>query len=234
MKKLLLAFLLLQQTVFAQSTFEGSLSISFKNEKNATTQTDVKVKGAEVYIKQSVNGNAKYDHFVINLKTRELYTVSAASKKVIIKYQLDSLLAFYERENLKEGFVRNFPAELKLTDKAIEKDGVRQTKFVAETNLLKITGWVSDAQTPINDLIPFLRLINSWNEAQGGNIIEAETTYKVGKRESSVKVTVKKEAVTKETFELPKGYETRDFAKMMEEQRGNKELKTIVQTFGEF
>ncbi len=234
MRKLLFVFLMLQQFAFAQSAFEGTLAITHKNEKNQSTVTEVKVKGKEVYVKQTQNGNKKYDHFVVNLATRELFTVSTESKKVIIKYNLDSLLAFYERENLKEGYTRNYPAEMKLTDKATEKDGVRLTKFVAETNLVKITGWVSDAKTPMNELIPFLRLIGSWNEAQGGNITEAETAYKVGKRESSVKVVLKTETISKDIFSLPKGYELKDFSKIMEEQKGNKELKTIVQTFSEF
>lgn len=234
MKKLLFAFLMLQQFAFAQTGFEGTMAVTYKNEKNQSTVTEVKVKGKEVYIKQTQNGNKKYDHFVVNLETRELFTVSTESKKVIIKYNLDSLLAFYERENLKEGYVRYYPAEMKLTDKAIEKEGVRQTKFVTETNLVKITGWVSDFKMPVNELIPFLRLIGSWNEAQGGNITEAETDYKVGKRQSSVKVAVKTETISKDIFSLPKGYELKDFSKIMEEQRGNKELKTIVQTFSEF
>ena len=89
----------------------------------------------------------------------------------------------------------------------------------------------------MNTLIPFLQLLGNWNDANSSvknQIFEAEVSSKVSKKESKVKVTVTNEPVAKEMFVLPKTYLLKDFSKLMNEERDNKSLKTIIQTFAEF
>ena len=224
-------------SVFAQTSFEGTLNIFYTNEKSESILCEIKVKGNDVYIKQNENGNKIYDRFVINLQSRELYTISAHDRKVIIKYHIDSLLSYYDRNNLKEGFVLTPAFGFKATDKAKTDGGISMAKYTGETNLNKATIWVGESTAPINSLIPFLQLLGNWNEADGlfkNQILEAEVSSKVSKKESKVKVSVTAETVAKEMFVLPKTYLVKDFSKLMNEERNNKNLKTIIQTFAEF
>ncbi len=223
--------------LFAQVPFEGTLNVFYINEKSTTVLCEVKIKGSDVYLKQNENGNTKYDRFVINLQSRELFTISTHDRKVIIKYHLDSLLSYYDRNKLKEGFSLNPELSFKNADKAKTEGGISLAKYTGETDLRKATVWVGESTAPINSLVPFLRLLGNWNEADGpfkNQIFETEVTGKVSKKESKVKVSVTKEPVAKEMFVLPKTYLLKDFSKLMNDERNNKNLKTIIQTFAEF
>lgn len=224
-------------SLFAQPKFEGTLNVFYTNEKSETILCEVKVKGDDVYIKQNESGNKKYDRFVINLQSRELFTISAHDKKVIIKYHLDSLLNYYDRNNLKEGFSMNPGFGFKLADKTKNDGGIAMTKYTGETDTRKATVWVGESVAPINSLIPFLRLLGNWNEADGSfknQILETEVSSKANKKDSKVKVSLTSEPVAKEMFVLPKTYLLKDFSKLMNEERNNQNLKTIIQTFAEF
>jgi len=230
-------FLLFSAKLFAQNTFEGSMDVFYTNEKNTTIVCEIKVKGDEVYLKQNEYGNSKYDRFVINLKSRELYTISTAAKKVIIKYNLDSLVNYYDRNNLKKEFALYTGLNFKPADKTKADNGIATAKYFAETDLYKATIWVRESKAPVNDLIPFLRLLGNWNEADDSfknQIFETEVINKVSKKETKVKVNVKPEPVAKEMFLLPKTYLQKDFGMLMNNERNNPQLKTIIQTFAEF
>lgn len=232
-----LFLLLFSASLFAQTSFEGTVNVFYTNEKSETVTCEIKIKGNDVYLKQSENGNKKYDRFVINLQSRGLFTISAHDKKVIIKYNLDSLLSYYDRNNLKEGFMLNPNFNFKAADKVKTDGGIAMAKYTGETDLRKSTIWVGESTAPINSLIPFLQLLGNWNEANSSfknQIFEAEVSSKVSKKESKVKVTVTNEPVAKEMFVLPKTYLLKDFSKLMNEERDNKSLKTIIQTFAEF
>ena len=224
-------------TLFAQNSFEGTLNIIYTNDKSETVLCEIKVKGNDVYLKQVQNGNQKYDRFVINLQSRELYTISAHDRKVIIKYNLDSLLNFYDKNKLKEGFSLYPEFSFKQVDKTKTEGGIVLAKYTGETDLRKTTVWAGESAAPVNSLIPFLRLLGNWNEADGlikNQILETEVINKAGKKDSKVKVSVTSEPIATEMFILPKTYLVKDFSKLMNEERNNKNLKTIIQTFAEF
>jgi len=232
-----LSLFLFSISLFAQTSFEGTLNVFYTNDKSTTILCEVKIKGSDVYLKQNENGNLKYDRFVINLQSRDLFTISAHDRKVIIKYNLDSLLNYYDRNNLKEGFALNPGFSFKISDKAKTDGGISMAKYTGETDLRKATIWVGECAAPINSLIPFLKLLGNWNEADGSfknQILETEVSSKVSKKESKVKVTITSEPVAKEMFILPKTYLLKDFSKLMNDERNNQNLKTIIQTFAEF
>jgi len=221
---------------FAQNTFEGTLNVTYKNDKEQSVIAEVKVKGDLVYIKQKTNGVKKYDHFILNLKTKDFYTVSLPDKKVYIKYNLDKLINFYNDNDLKEGYSKDYNLTFKLSDKTKVENGLTVTRAIAENDSLKGTVWVADVKTPLSQLIPLLRLMGNWNEAEGTTetITEAEMDNHNSKKQTSVIVTIKKEPITKETFDLPKGYTARDFDVLMDDKRGAKDLNVIVGTFAGF
>lgn len=221
----------------AQNSFEGTLNVLYTNDKGETVLCEIKIKGDDVYLKQVQNGNAKYDRFVINLKSRELFTVSAHDKKITIKYQLDSLLNFYDRNNLKEGFVLHPDFNFKISDKAKTDEGISMAKYVGENETQKATVWAGESSAPVNSLIPFLKLLGNWNEAEGSfknQIFETEVSNKANKKSSRVKVSITKEPIAKEMFLLPKTYLLKDFSKLMEQGGGNIDLKIIIQAFAQF
>ncbi|MCX6198486.1 MAG: hypothetical protein NTY88_04575 [Bacteroidetes bacterium] len=239
MKRTLSVFLCLFIFSFleAQNSFEGTLNVLYTNDKSETVLCEIKIKGDDVYLKQVQNGNAKYDRFVINLKSRELYTVSAHDKKITIKYQLDSLLNFYDRNNLKEGFSLNPKFNFKISDKAKTDEGISMAKYIGENETQKAVAWIGESTAPVNSLIPFLKLLGNWNETDGSfknQIFETEVSNKANKKNSKVKVSITKEPVAKEMFVLPKTYLLKDFAKLMIEERDNKNLKMIIQAFAQF
>ena len=216
--------------------YQGTFLVDFKGEKKETLKLEIKVADSLVYLKHQQGGNPKYDHYILNLASGDFYTVSKPDKKVVIKYKLDRLLELYDKEGLKEGYTRNSLLTFKPTEKTKEENGLKMTKYMGENDIYKSSFWLSDAGFNFNQLIPLLRLLSCWNQAQAaeGIILSAEATNKVSKRESSVAVTVRKQAVAKETFDIPKGYLQKDFAKLMEAERNQKDLKTLVQTFGGF
>ncbi len=239
MKSVLSVFLCLFVFSFlrAQNSFEGTLNVFYTNDKGETVLCEIKIKGDDVYLKQLQNGNKKYDRFVINLKSRELFTVSAHDKKITIKYQLDSLLNFYDRNNLKEGFALHPDFNFKISDKAKTDEGIAMTKYTGETEQQKSVVWVGESMAPVNSLIPFLKLLGNWNEADGSfknQILETEINNKANKKNSRVKVSVTKEPIAKEMFLLPKTYLLKDFSKLMEQGGGNIDLKIIIQAFAQF
>jgi hypothetical protein len=239
MKRLLflLIFLFIFSVSQAQNSFEGTLNVLYTNDKSETVLCEIKIKGDDVYLKQVQNGNAKYDRFVINLKSRELFTVSSHDKKIIIKYQLDSLVNFYDRNNLKEGFVLHSNFNFKISDKTKTDDGISMVKYLGESETQKSIAWLGESTAPVNTLIPFLKLIGNWNEADGSfknQILEAEVNNKGNKKGSRVKVSITKEPVAKEMFVLPKTYLLKDFSKLMEQGGGNIDLKIIIQAFAQF
>lgn len=237
MKKITLSIfaILLTVALLAQSNFEGTLTVTYKNEKDETVVAEIKAKGDQVRIKQTQNGNKKYDYFLINLKTRELHTIAAGENKIAIKYNLDKILEFYESNKLKEGYKRNTGLVLKAGDKTKEEAGVKLTQATADNDKLSATGWLSDSKTQLNDLVPFLRVIGNWNEAQAStqNIASAEVSTKADKKTTTVKVRLKKEEVAT-SFEVPKGYAVKDFAALMEDQKSNKDINIIVESFSQF
>lgn len=231
----LICFSLSLQFLSAQKSFEGALTITYQTDKEPAVVTEVKIKGQQVYIKQIQNGNKKYDFFVLDTLTKDFYTVSAADKKVVIRYNYQTLTQFYELNKLKAGYHTNYNFSFKQTDKIKEENGVKLTRATGETEHLKADVWITETDILLAELIPVLRLIGSWNQAEGINtILEAEVSGKNTKAQSTVKVVVKKEDVSKDAFKLPKGYLEKDFGRIMEEEKANSKLATIVQSFASF
>ncbi|MCW5907888.1 MAG: hypothetical protein KIS94_08520 [Chitinophagales bacterium] len=222
--------------IMAQPSFEGVLTVTYTIGKDAPAVAELRVKDTQVYIKQKQNGNPKYDFFILDTETKDFYTVSTPDKKVMIKYKYDKLTEYYEEKNLKENYRKDYKLAFKQTDKTREENGMKQTRATAEDESLKVTAWTTDIKFPMNEIIPVLRLMNNWNEAQGTTqvILEAEVINKVSKKESTVKVAVRKENVSKDYFKLPKGYTEKDFGRLMEDERNNGKLPAIVQSFAGF
>lgn len=219
-----------------ENTFEGSYTIEYKNEKGNTINLQVSVKDSMVVFKNIQGGHSKYSSYILNLNSNRLITVSKADKKVAIAYPLSKLLAMYEKENLKDGYRIYSDVVFKPTDKIKEEYGIKMTKYTGESLTHKFSFWLADTGFDFNQLIPLLRLIGCWNEAQvtKGTIIEAEVTGKVSKKTSSVVVVFRKEFLSNSIFEVPKNYLQKDFVKLMEQEKDNKDLKVIVQTFAGF
>src|SRR4051812_12704848 len=110
-------FILLTGALFGQARFEGIFTVHFTSEKKEALTLEVKAKDSLIYLKPVVAKAGKYDHYILNLSSRDFYTVSKPDKKVVIKYNLDTLLALYEKEDLKEGFTIHSPLVFKPADK---------------------------------------------------------------------------------------------------------------------
>jgi hypothetical protein len=233
----LLLLILLSGFLFSQVPFQGTFTVAFTNEQKETNRLEVKVRDTLVYLKSISEQPTKYDHYILNLASRDFYTVSGPDKKVTIKYNLDKLLALYEKEQLKEGFTVKSPIAFQPADKLRRDQEAVLAKYSGENEIYKAIFWLNtEPPFNFNQLIPLLRLLGYWNAAQvdEGMIASAEATNKVSKRQTSVLVTLHKEPVSKETFSLSKGYLEKDFAKLMEADKDQKDLKLLVKTFAEF
>jgi hypothetical protein len=224
-------------SLFADKGFEGTFTVQFTNEKKEASKMEIKVKDSLVYLKHLQGGLERYDHYLLNLNTKDFYTVSKDDKKVIIKYNLDQLLGLYEKEKLKEGFSINSPILFKPADKLRREVDVVLAKYTGENEIYKSSFWLdSEAGFNFNRLIPLLRLLDCWNDAQAedGLIVSSESLNKVSKRQSTMAVTMKKGPVSKDAFILPKNYLQKDFSKLLETEKNNKDLKVLVKTFAGF
>jgi hypothetical protein len=231
-----MVFTFLYSLAFCQFSFEGTLNVSFKN-GSTINAADIKIKGDKVLIRQIENPIKKYSYFLVDLGKRTFETVALKDTMVVIQYHLDSLLQYYEQNNLKEGFRNHYGIALKETDKAVNDGAVRMVKAVGEDNSRKITAWLIDESVPLNELTPVLRLLGNWNEAESGSkkiVLQAEVWNKGSKRETSVKATYFKEKLPSSLFDLPKNALLKDFAQLMQKQRNNSDLKTLIQTFAGF
>jgi hypothetical protein len=222
---------LLLVIVFAFSAvqaFTGAVKVDYENGK-AKAHVDIFFKGDSVYIKQTLGGLEKYDHFLLNLKTGELITVSNADKKTAIKYDLNKLIDYYDANNLKKGYTKNYG----ITYKFNEKTGT----YTGEKSGVKVSVNVQETNTPLNEIIPLLRLLGNWNEADGttfkNTIIKSESEGKEGNKQS-VNVVVTNENYTGKPFSVPANYTLKDFIAIMEEKKNTEELKTIIQAFAGF
>lgn len=208
--------------------FTGVVKIDYETGKGKT-HTDLYFKGDSVYIKQTAGGNDKYDYFLLNLKTGDFFTVSKADKKVAIKYNFDKLVDYYDANKLKSGYAKDYCISYKLN----EKTGA----YTGEKNGVKVSINVQESSAPINRLIPLLRLLGSWNEADGSTfkntVVKSESESKINGKQS-VLVTVTNESYTGKSFSLPANYAVKDFTAVMEEKKNTEELKTIIEAFAGF
>lgn len=218
------------------NAFEGTYAVSFKNEAGETSKLQVSVKDSLVLLKNISGGNKKYSSYIVNLNSDKLITLSKPDKKVAIVYPLRELLSLYEKNNLKDDYKTSSDIPFKATEKTKEENGIKQTRFTGEDAVHKSFLWTGETGFNFNQLIPLLRLIGFWNEAQlnEGTIFQAEVTSKVTKRTSTVSVVFKKESVSKNIFEVPKNYLQKDFEKLIANEKDNASLKTVIQTFAEF
>lgn len=236
MKNLFSTLVILLSVSFAKAAFEGTITVQHKNEKNVTVTAEIKVKDSLIYIRQTENGHPKYSGYLINTQSRDFYTIGKEDKKVAIRYHLDSLLAFYERFNLKDGYRTNYGYDYKTSDKSKEENGAKYYKATAEDSYYKVTVWNGTSALPIAGLIPVLRLLGNWNEAQNNqqNIIEADVFNKLSRKESTVRVSSKNESIKDKTFTLPDNYRMEDFRSLMNKPIQQNDMRNIIQSFGEF
>ena len=213
---------------YAAHAFTGAVKVDYEN-GNAKTHADIFFKGDSVYIKQTVGGLEKYDHFLLNLKTREFITVSKTDKKTAIKYDLDKLIDYYDANNIKKGYAKNYGITYKFNEKT--------DSYTGEKNGVKVSVNVQETNTPLNQIIPLLRLLGNWNEADGSTfkntIIKSESEGKEGNKQL-VNVVVTNENYTGKSFSVPANYTLKDFTAIMEEKKNTEELKTIIQAFAGF
>lgn len=237
MKNLLLGLLILSSAfTFGQYSFEGSVTVTLKNGSNSTA-ADIKIKEHLVLIRQTENPIRKYNYFLVNLNSRTLETVALKDTTVVIKYQLDSLLSYYESNNLKDGYKIDYGILLRETDKFMSEGNAKMVKAVGDDNVRKVTAWLVDEKVPLNEIVPLLRLLGNWNEAQSNSkkiILQADVFNKISKKETSVKANYYKEKLPDTLFDLPKNILRKDFAQLMENYKGREELKVLIQSFGGF
>lgn len=237
MRKLTAAILLLLiSCIGLAQSFEGTFVVTYKNDKGVISKAEIKVKDQQLRIKNIVGGVAKYDCYLLNLATHDFYTVSTADKKVAIKYNADKLLALYDQNQLKENFRVKPELSYKPTEKIKEENSLKLTKYTGENDFIKGSFWSSNYNFNFCSIIPLLRLTGFWNniQAENGIITSGEEFNKVAKTESTVNVTIQKETIGDDTFKVPANYLQKDFAKIMEQEKGNKDLNLIVQTFAGF
>lgn len=223
-------------TCFSKEIFEGTYSLTFKNTNGHISKLSISVKDSLVHLKNIEGGNPKYSHYIIDYRTGELTTVSQPDKKVAIVYPLYKLLELYERNKLKDGYKVNSETAYKPSGQLKEEYGIKMTKYTAEDKTEKTSFWHSESPFDFNQLIPFLRMIDGWNSAQmpKGTIWETEVTNKGSKNMSTVVLTFKKEFIADKIFEVPQDYLRKDFVKLIEGEKMNKQLNTIIKAFTEF
>lgn len=215
---------------FSACAFEGTITVNFKKDKEEHI-LELRIKDNNVWMVSRFGGNKKYGGYLMDLNTREFYTLSAQGKKVIIQYHADTLIRFYEQQGFKQGLSAGSGPRLTETNKVRVMNQQTATRYVCE----KGEAWVAEMQTPLPVLIPLLRLLNAWGKIEHAGKMIVESTYAPEQAaQESIRVSVVKEKIDDSWFILPKDFRAVNFTRLMEEKRNDSSIISLIRDFGEF
>ena len=218
MNKLLytLFLILICSFTYAQS-FEGILQIDHRNEAGIRNAVDVYVKGDKFYIKKVIGGCGRYDAYIYDTRTRTLSCMSPLAPNTALSLDIDKVLSIYEAKQLRPGFKTHIsrPYTPSAKSKKIAEIKVIQKKTATQDTTYEI--WTAQLDINYIDLIPVLRVIGYWGDAEDGNntILESRTVNKKTAKTSTINVTPLTIKVEKSLFIIPQEYQQVDLDKFL-------------------
>ena len=237
MRNLFLIFLLafISTQIQAQS-FEGLLQIDYHNEAGGRNAVDVYVKGDKFYIKKVYGGCDRYDAYIYDTKTHMLSCLSPVSPKTALSLDIDKVLDIYEKKQLKPSYKihMSHAYTASASSKKISNFNAVQKKASDADATYEI--WTTDLRINYSALIPLLRVIGFWGDAEDGNntILESKTVNRKTSKISTVTVTPAKTKVEDNMFKIPQDYQQVDLDKFLVNEYKSPRFGDLVKAFTGF
>jgi len=224
-------------SLYGIAAFEGNIQISLTDDKGVAKNCIIKLKDTLAIIQPINADNKKFDSYIINLQTGTLMAVSNSTKKVVLSCPLDSLTAWYENRGLKDGYKQHNAYEYKTTDKTKTVDNQTAKKLVFENELVKHSVWATECTSPLEKLLPFLRLLGFWNDIESSAktcVVEGDSYNKASKRNTTVRAIIKSEKIDAGSFKVASDYVTKDLGQIIRKKGNTPEGNTVIQSFFSF
>jgi uncharacterized ParB-like nuclease family protein len=237
MRKFLSIFLLIivYTSGHAQS-FEGILQIDYRNESGARNAIDVYVKGTKFYMRKVFGGCDRYNAYIFDTRTRILSCLSPQSPRTALSLDIDKVLSIYENKQLKPGYKIHVDHAYTVTSisKKIADISSVQKKAADQDATYEI--WTADLKINFGDLIPILRVIGFWGDAEDDDnaILESKTVNKKTSKYSTINVTPVKSKVDDSVFIISDSYQFVDLDKFLVNEYKSPRFGELVKAFTGF
>ena len=229
-------FLVVICTYTYGQSFEGLLQIDYRSESGNRNAVDVYVKGDKFFIKKVFGGCDRYESYIYDTKTHMLSCLSPQSPKTALSLDIDKVLDIFETKKLKQVFsihISNVYSASGMTKK-IENLNAIQKKASDSSTSYEI--WVSDLKINYSVLIPVLRLIGFWGNAEDGNnvILESKTINRKTSKSATTNVNPQRTKVDDSLFTIPKDYQEVDLDKFLVNEYKSPRFGDLVKAFTGF
>ena len=237
MRKLIYTFFLIVICPYTYGqSFEGLLQIDYRSESGNRNAVDVYVKGDKFFIKKVFGGCDRYESYIYDTKTHMLSCLSPQSPKTALSLDIDKILDIFETKKLKPGFNIHIPNAYGTSGMAKKIENLNAIQKKANDSSASYEIWISDLKINYNALIPLLRLIGFWGNAEDGNnvILEAKTINKKTSKTTTTNVNPQKTKVEDNLFKIPKDYQEVDLDKFLVNEYKSPRFGDLVKAFTGF
>ena len=237
MRKLLsFSLTLFFYTYISAQSFEGVLQIDYRSEAGGRNAVDVYVKGDKFYIRKVYGGCDRYDAYIYDTKTRMLSCLSPVSPKTALKLDLDKVLDIYETKQLKPNFKIHIHHSYTSSTASKNIGNINTIQKKASDQDASYEIWVADLKINYSALIPLLRVIGFWGDAEDGDnvILECKTTNKKTSKTSTISITLAKSKVEDSIFNIPQAYQQVDLDKFLVNEYKSPRFGDLVKAFTGF
>ena len=237
MRKSLFIFLLIIVYTSGQAqSFEGILEIDYRNESGARNAIDVYVKGNKFYMRKVFGGCDRYNAYILDTRTRILSCLSPQSPRTALSLDIDKILGIYEKKQLKPGYQIHTDHTYTVTSssKKIAEISAIQKKAADQNATYEI--WTADLKVNFSDLIPVLRVLGFWGDAEDDDnvILESKTVNKKTLKNSTINVTPVKSKVDDSVFVIDDAYQFVNLDKFLVNEYKSPRFGELVKAFTGF
>lgn len=230
-----LLFICYYNTIAAQA-FEGLLQIDYRGIAGNRSAVDVYTKGNKFYIKKVYGGPDRYYGYILDTKMRTLCCLSSQSPRTALIMDIDKVLNIYERKQLKPAFQIHTNYRFDTTSVSKKIGGINALKKTLTTDSTAIEIWISNLDINYNDLLPVLRVIGCWGDAEDDNncILESKITLKRNGKASTTSTSAVKSKVDDSIFVIPDSYQIIDLDKFLVNEYKSTRFGELVKAFTGF
>jgi hypothetical protein len=230
-----LLFAISYAAIYAQS-FEGLLSIDYKSETGNRSAADVYVKGEKFYIKKVFGGCSRYNEYIYSSKTRVLSCLSPQPPKTALSLDADNVMDIYEKKQLRSGYHVHISHPYEITGASKKIEGVIADEKKASDSSGTYDIWETDLKISFGDLLPILRVIGYWGDAEDGDnaILESKTITGKSLKASTITLTPQKMKVDDNIFIIPDSYQQVDLDKFLVNESKSPRFNDLVKAFTGF
>jgi len=229
-------FLILIHSFTDAQAFEGILQIDYRTESGGKNAIDVYVKGDKFFMRKVFGGCDRYSAYIFDTRSRILSCLSPQAPKTALSLDIDKVLAIYEHKQLRPGY-KIHTSHPYISSSLIKNiDDIKAIQKKASDSLATYEIWTTDLQVNYSDLIPVLRVVGFWGDAEDGDtvILQSRTVNRKTSKASTINVTPVKTKVEDDLFQIPQDYQQVDLDKFLVNEYKSPRFGDLVKAFTGF